>query len=326
VSRRGGDDDAALRRAVAAWRELEGVPGALAAERLSGGRHSAAVRLRTGAGTSVVAKLRRRGELDLERAVHEQVLPLLGVPTPACLGFARGRGDEDDVLFLEDLGDRAFRPTDPRHQRAAAVWLGRCHAVSTRTRIPDPVPRRSAEAERERILASRVRLADARDNPALGDQGAASVGRVLALLASAEQRWAEWATALASAPAVLTHGAFLTRNVRMRGEGDGLVALPFDWDHVAVRSPAIDLASAPGGSRGFAANASLEHYRLAAAASGLSLEPERIAALAAVGTLIRAAACIGWLVSSLAGPGARQALSELEIYRGALAAALGGPP
>jgi hypothetical protein len=305
---------------VAAWREVAGVSGEVAAETLGGGRHSAAVRLRVGARGTLVAKLRPRGELDLERVVHERVLPGLRVPVPACLGFASGRGDEDDVLFLEDVGDRRFEPADPTHRDAAGDWLGRCHAASLRARIPARVPRRSSGPER--LLGVRRALAGVRDNPALGEAGARGVGRVLELLAAAEQRWSEWGPELASVPPVLTHGAFVTRNVRVRGETGAIELLPFDWDHVAVGSPAIDLARTPRGSRGFAANASLERYRIAAAERGLALRTETVGALAVAGSLIRAAACIGWLVPTLEGSGARHALRELEIYREALDAAL----
>jgi len=318
-----GNGEAARQRAIEAWSELASGARVVAAETLSGGRHSDAVRLRTRAGRSVVAKLRPKGGLALERAIHEQILPELGVATPACLGFVSGSGDAPDVLFLEDLGDRAFQPSDPAHQRAAGRWLGRCHAASAATAIPARVPRRSLKQEREQLAATRLSLAAAQGNEALGEPGAARVARVLELLAVAEERWDAWEAAAASVPAVLTHGAFVTRNVRMRGQAATLETLPFDWDHVAVRSPAIDLAQVPGGSRGFAANASLRHYRAAAAERGLALEAETVGALAALGTLVRAAACVGWLVPSLVGLRGAHALSELDLYRGALDATLG---
>jgi hypothetical protein len=314
----------ALQRATAAWRQVAGVAGPIAAERLTGGRHSTTVRLRAGARSrsSVVAKLRPRGGLELERLLHERVLPGLGLAVPAYLGFAPGAEGESDVLLLEYVGARPFRPSQPAHRDAAARWLGACHAASAAVVLPDPIPRRSLDEERERVSTTRSRLLDVQANPELDGAGRSLVSRSLELLAGALLRWPEWTGQSRKVPAVLTHGAFVARNVRVRGAGRSLVTLPFDWDHVAVRSPAVDLARVPGGDRGFAANASLEIYRETLATAGLPLARQTLDALAALGTAIRSAACIGWLVSTLAGPGARHALPELEIYRVALDAVL----
>jgi hypothetical protein len=321
--KRGPDTTTALRRAVAAWRVVGPDVGTVEAELLTGGRHSTAVHLRTGSGPSVVAKLRPRGGLDLERAIHQRILPELGVATPEFLGFAPGRGDEDDVLFLEYVGGSEFQPSDPAHQQAAGAWLGRCHAASARLEIPAVVPRKSPDEERSALCATRSRLSATLENPALGGEGSSRVSRVLELLDAAADGWADWSERGAALPPVLTHGAFITRNVRMREKRGTLTTLPFDWDHVAVRSPAIDLARLPGGNQGFAANASLEPYRAAWLATGLRVEPDAVAAIAMLGTVIRAAACIGWLVGSLTSEHVGRPLAELDLYQRAVAGALG---
>jgi hypothetical protein len=275
-------------------------------------------------GPSVVAKMRPRGGLDLERSIHEVILPELGVETPEFLGFASGSDGESDVLFLEYLGESAFRSSEPAHQEAAGRWLGRCHGASARASIPELVPRRSLEEERVELSTTQRGLSAALDNPSLGEEGRGVVSRVLELLDTATRCWPEWAECAAPVPAVLTHGAFVSRNVRMRGTGSTLMTLPFDWDHVAVRSPAVDLARTPHPTSGFSANASLEQYQDALAASGLTLDRHRIGAVATLGTVIRAAVCIGWLVTSLASEHVRRPLAEIQIYRKALESALPG--
>lgn len=318
----------ALERARAAWRAVAGVTGPIEAELLTGGRHSTAVHLRAdGVGSgSVVAKLRPAGGLDLERSLHERVLPALGLDVPACLGFAAGAGGESDVLLLEYVGERPFLPSRPAHRAAAARWLGTCHARSAGIPLPDAIPRRSREEERQLVSTTRSRLGGPLGNPGLGDPGRSLVARSIDLLDAALERWPEWVGRSQRAPSVLTHGAFVARNVRMRRAGRSLVTLPFDWDHVAVRSPAVDLARTPGGDAGFAANAALDVYRETLASCGLSLERGEVAALAALGTVVRAAACIGWLVPGLTRPDGAYALPELEIYRAALVGALGERP
>jgi hypothetical protein len=257
--------------------------------------------------------------------MHEAILPELGVATPEFLGFASGRPGSDgesDVLFLEYVGAIEFEPFTSAHQEAAARWLGHCHAASARASIPAIVPRRSLDEDRGQLSTIRSQLSATLDNRVLGAEGGSLVSGVLELLDSAARRWSEWAEPTASVPRVLTHGAFITRNVRMRTARDRLVTLPFDWDHVSVGSPAIDLARMPGRTRGFAANASLGPYREALAAHGLSLEPGVVAALATLGTLIRSVACIGWLIGGLASDFVDSPLAELELYRQALDRAL----
>jgi hypothetical protein len=268
-----------------------------------------------------VAKLRSCGRLDFERTIHEAVLPDLGLATPAFLGFASGAAGGQDVLFLEDVGLTAFQPTDPAHRDAAARWLGGCHGASAGATIPALVPRKGLDDELSMLSAARIRLGSMRDSPDLGAEGGSLVARVVHLLELANDRWSEWSECTASVPMVLTHGTFLTRNVRMRGTPEGLTTFPFDWDHAAVRSPAIDLARTPGGNRGFAANASLARYGGALASSGVVLGDDVIGVLSVRGTVVRAAACIKSL-RRLEGDDLRQPLAELEVYRRALAGAL----
>lgn len=265
-----------------------------------------------------MAKLRPRGELDVERLIHEVVLPELGVDTPRFLGFHSGSAEEGDLLFLEYVGPAEFLPFEPTHQAAAGRWLGRCHGASARASMPALIRRRTLDEDRAELSATRSRLSATLVNPKLGAEGRLLVSRVLELLETAAGRWTDWAERTALVPQVLTHGAFITRNVRVRGEGGTLVTLPFDWDHVAVRSPAVDLARASGRSRAFAASASLAEYRTALAANGLVLEPGVVAAAATIGTVIRAVACIGWLITSLAGDHVEEPLAGLRSYWRAL--------
>ena len=199
-----------------------------------------------------------------------------------------------------------------------ARWLGQCHGASARVLTPELVPRRSLDEERLELSTTRLRLSETLGHPPLGEEGRVLVSGVLELLDTAACRWSEWAERTAPVPMVLTHGAFVTRNVRMRGAGSTLRTLPFDWDHVAVRSPAVDLARTPHPNRGFAANASLEQYRTTLAASGLPLDYDTVGVIATPGTVIRAAVCIGWLITSLTSEYVRRALAEIEVYRQAL--------
>lgn len=266
--------------------------------------------------------MRPHGELDLEHALHEVVLPTLGVATPRFLGFHAGSAEDGDVLFLEYVGSKEFLPFDPAHQAAAGTWLGTCHAASAGASIPPIIPRRSLDEDRADLRATRSRLAATLDDAMLATEGEPLISRVLALLDRAEHGWLEWAERATTVPQVLTHGAFVSRNVRVRGEGSALVTLPFDWDHAAVRSPAVDLARAVGRSRRLAPNASLVPYRAALAANELLLDAGVVADLATLGTVIRAAAAIGWLIPSLTRDRLDEPLTVLERYCRALEGAL----
>ena len=172
------------------------------------------------------------------------------------------------------------------------------------------------------LSTTRAGLSGTLDNTALGEEGRSLLSRVLELLDAATRRWPDWAECAAPVPEVLTHGAFVSRNVRMRGVGSTLTTLPFDWDHVAVRSPAIDLARTSRPTSGFGANASLKRYQDMLEASGLALGRNVVGTVATLGTVIRAATCIGWLITSLASEHVRRPLAEIQIYRHALEGAL----
>jgi hypothetical protein len=307
----------------AAWQAISGRDDIFDVDLLRRGGHAAVLSLRPRgrAEPPVVAKIRPRGGLDLERAIHEVVLPALSVETPGFLGFANA--GENDVLFLEHVGLREFVPHEPAHQAAAGRWLGQCHGASTQVSSPSIVPRRDLAEDRASLGSTHSQLATILGSTALGAEAEQLVSDVLELLSTAARRWPEWAERVALAPAVLTHGAFIARNVRIRGEADTLVTVPFDWDHVAVRSPAVDLARAWGRTRGFAASASLTEYRTVCSLNGLPLEPDVVAALATLGTVIRAAACIGWLTDEIAGDNRATPLAELAVYQKTLRAVLG---
>jgi aminoglycoside phosphotransferase (APT) family kinase protein len=276
-----------------------------------------------GRSQSVVAKMRPRGGLDLEREIHQVVLPMLGVETPQFLGFAGGADGVSDVLFLEYVGASEFRPSEAAHQDAAGRWLGSLHAASARVTIPALVPRRSLDEERVAVADIRMRVSAMVESPLLDAPAQLLLWRVGEQLDAVLHRWPGWANQVAGLPQVLTHGAFVARNVRMCGSGDTLTTIPFDWDHAAVRSPAVDLARTPIPGRGFAANASLEHYRGALAAAGAALDPEVVGAVATIGSAIRAAACIRWSIRSIVPGYVDQPLADIGGYLQALDAALG---
>jgi hypothetical protein len=307
------------RAVVDTWRAIE--PGAQVL-RVSTtiGRHSLTVRLEHADCLGVVAKARAAGKLDKEWWIHAELLPHINVPSPRLLGFERGIAGKLDVMFLEDVGDVVYRNSRLDHRRAAGAWLGAFHAATAGLRAPAHIRRRSPDEIPASIAAVAQRIVRVADG-SISSGLARLLDHILHSFERAATEAVELGQAVPHLAAGLVHGAFISRNVRIREEDRGITAVPFDWDHAAVSLPAPDLAWSPAPSRGFAPNADIESYRCSARTSGLDIDPETARSLVRLGTIERAVDCIGWATSTLEGRRPERAQHDLSIYVGALDAA-----
>jgi aminoglycoside phosphotransferase (APT) family kinase protein len=231
--------------AVKAWSEVADdpvVPESI--EVLRPGSQSAIYRL-MGAGPeggNVVARQVPLPQAALERAVYEDILPLLPVAAPRQYG-CWAEGEHGSWLFFEDVGGERCYLADRGHRALAARWVGRLHTEATRIvaaqALPEAGPPRYLEHLRAGRRAIRAQLA----NPALTAGSVDVLPRVVACLDALEHDWVRIERACAGVPATLVHGDLRPRNLRLRNHANGgdSELIPINWKTAGWGVPAADL-------------------------------------------------------------------------------------
>jgi len=225
--------------------------------------------------------------------VYADILPDLPLSSVRYYGSSPDADAEFWWLFFEDVSEEAeYRPQLEEHRRAAARWLGIMNAeaasLSAALRLPDRGP-----DHYRRLLESVIPALQTMVGPPALER--AEVGLLGATLRHCERlagRWDSLAAACNPVPSTLVHGDFITKNVRVRREADGLALLPFDWEKAGWGTPAEDISRVD-------LSAYLDVVRESWPHVGLS-DLERVAA---VGKVFRCIVYLDWLTSELSeGP------------------------
>src|SRR5712664_233816 len=74
-------------------------------------------------GASVIAKRSLRRTAMTERAIYQEILPHLALPSLQHYGFAPDADPRFCWNFLEDAGEQACQLGDPRHRELLVHWL-----------------------------------------------------------------------------------------------------------------------------------------------------------------------------------------------------------
>jgi hypothetical protein len=230
--------------ALRAWRELR--PDAEQPEGFEilteEGRGTVAYRLVRGQkqGSSVIAKRSPANTARVERAVYEEILPNLPLPSPHYYGRVAEPEGRFCWLFLEDVGAEKYHPR--LHGAAAGRWLGVMHTLTARRERPAHLPERGLGHYLGLLRSARDAIESNLRNPGLKAEDREVLGSVIAHCDELNLRWSELTAPCRCLPFTLTHGDFIEKNVRVRSTPDGVVVLPFDWERAGWRIPAEDLA------------------------------------------------------------------------------------
>lgn len=282
-------DDLGDHPAYVAWRAVErraAQPTAIEVlERVR--RRSGVFRLRGAgpAGGDVIAKQRPPGELDDERRLYEEVLPVLAVPTAAWLGSLEVVGQEA-WLFLEDAGEVWYDPADAAHRELAVGWVAGLHSGPRPAMewLPEAGPRYF-----RRVLDDAdAGLGAAIPHPALTDDGRGVLDGIRRQLARAADGWGDVEEACAEMPSTLAHGDFVPKNVRVRVRDGAAALVVFDWETAALGPPAVDIALLPGGEAGRRA------YLAAVAEAWPGVRRRHVDGMHAIGQLFRLLHEVWW--------------------------------
>jgi len=276
-------------------------------------------------GRAVIAKRCRFDKAAIERAIYEQVLPRLPLPTLDYHGFV----DEEDGLFvwlfLEDVGDERYAPEDREHRELAARWLAHLHTAPLSADVRAVFPERGPDHYRHELRAIRATLPRGRSPSTRSPHGIEVLDRIASLCERLESSWSEVDALCEKAPRALVHGDCLAKNVHFHGTGAGRRVAPFDWGGAGWGLAATDLGQLalprcgpPDHAPDYAAYLDVARRRW----PGLELETVR--QLANLGQLFWALKVIRRAIPELDCEWARRGdvLHDLGVYEAALARSL----
>ncbi len=276
-----------------AWRQLRPHgPEPDGIEILVRKKKSAACRLLgpRGEGFPVIAKRARKRTAEVERILHERILPRLPVNSLAWHGMVDAQG-EFCWLFLEDAGEGAFAPADPDHLALAARWLAALHTATEGAEALAGLPDRGAHDSLERLREGRDRILPSLRNPALPLATGERLRGILERYDVVEARWEECEAVCAEGPKTLVHGDFAKKNLRIRCGGGRTELLVFDWEHAGYGFPGADLSLVSPADYGTAVR---DHWP--------AMAGKRLERVFRIGRLFRCLAAINWESRSLTLP------------------------
>ena len=261
-------------------------------------------------GGAVIAKYCRQAVVAAERAVYEQVLPQLPLPS---LHFYGSLGDADEFgwLFVEDAGDQRMGTSDEEHRCLASRWLAQLHTSASKLEKQAKLPDRSPDFYRTQAGAVRQAIAHSAGNPALYPDDRAVLSAVDRQLAFIDARWDQVEAACAGIPRTLVHGDFVRKNVRLRHTPHGTELLALDWETAGWGVPAIDLCRFVGGP----VKPDLASYCAAMREAGEPVTLEQVEALAHVGSVFRLISAMYWAALRLDQPWVAKCMVWMGCYR-----------
>jgi hypothetical protein len=229
----------------------------------------------------------------VERSCYEEILPKVGVSSPAYFGSLE-ESDGSWWLFLEDIGRERFSAHDPLHRALASRWIGRLHRRGAELALGDRLPDAGATRYRTHLKEGRERILRNLANPSFVEDDRAVLHLVLTAQERVERRWEAIEQACARLPRTIVHGDFRPKNVRVRQDSGGAALYALDWELAGWGIPAADLAPARGSREILQVDPEVYLRE-----GPLGLDHEMVARLSALGYLFRRIAAIDWDSASL---------------------------
>jgi aminoglycoside phosphotransferase (APT) family kinase protein len=271
-------------------------------------------------GGNVIAKRCLRAAADVECAVHQRVLPRVGISTLRCYGHMEEADGPFSWIFMEDAGSEKLLQAD---RDLAAEWLARLHASTAALADEIPLPERGPTHYYEHLRAARAILTKFVHELSLTADDRELLHILDELMQRLDAAWASACAPCASAPRTLVHGDFGRKNTRLRARATGgreLVAL--DWEMAGWGPPCADIPHSPRSAPprkpqsalGWRGTVPLDVYATHAGGRWDGAAFEDLARLACIGTLFQSVASIRWALEELHAGGTEKAFTRLRWY------------
>lgn len=192
-------------------------------------------------GSNVIAKRCRRNKGVLERAVYEHVLSRLPVPPLDYYGSVEDDDGRWMWLFLQDVGDERYAPSDRTSRTLAAQWFGEMQAAVARDELSFPFPDRGADSYADGLRAIIESIVELRERRSIMRLGGDVLKRIAASCLDIQSRWNYVVELCASVPSVFSHNDCLPKNIHVRRNELGPSIVPFDWGGAGWAPAGADL-------------------------------------------------------------------------------------
>src|SRR2546426_9543373 len=181
------------------------------------------------AGATVIAKQCRKAAAQVERAVYEEILPRVTVPSLHYYGFLAEPDNEYCWLFVEEATGVGYSNLLAEHRSQAAQWLGLLHTsaadVAAGGRLPDGGPGRYLAL----LRVARELTQQYLDNPVLSTDDVLFIEGIQARLDDLAAHWNRVEEICDGVPQTLVHGDFNGKNLRIRSANGNTIVGVFDW-------------------------------------------------------------------------------------------------
>lgn len=192
-------------------------------------------------GTDVIAKRCRQDKGRVESLVYRELYPRLPVATLHFYGSVQEEAGGFGWLFLEDVGDRPYRPEVPEHRRAAGHWFGLAHALAKDLELRSQLPDRGPEFHHAYLSHVLEALPEILAERTLDAGGRTLLREIIEQCEHVAGHWHRVDAFCRGLPRTLVHGDCLRKNVHVRSTRDGVNVVPFDWGGAGWGLIATDL-------------------------------------------------------------------------------------
>jgi thiamine kinase-like enzyme len=191
--------------------------------------------------SAVIAKRCKYEKAMIERAIYEEVLPLLSVPTPKYYGFIKEQDGLFWWLFLEDIGNQGFSPLIAKHRSLAAQWMGEMNTSVEFSNVNSHLPNQGPEYYQRYLRTVREMIPEIKIFYSLETIHQDLLTNIISMCEFLEGNWNQIERFCNQVPRTLVHGDCQVKNAHVRLTETGQVFTPFDWANAGWGLPATDL-------------------------------------------------------------------------------------
>lgn len=264
--------------------------------------------------TSVIAKIREVGSLNLERRMYEEVLPKVPICTLRYHGFVSEKESGSDWLFLEDAGNQEYSAANEQHRVLAAEWLASLHTHIPGIAAESFLPNRGPRYYLHVLRTVRENIVSYLSNPLAEKNYRSTLSAVLSQCDLLESNWDAMTKECEAIPGGLIHGDFKGGNIRIANHSRDMAILVCDWESVGWGVPLVDLAQSLASDTSLAANPALRPYWEAIRVHWPKCDFVRLKFLANLGTILRSIRGISWGACWLEHKWVDDGMQEMEAY------------
>jgi thiamine kinase-like enzyme len=192
-------------------------------------------------GENVIAKGSCHSKGSVERAIYEEVLPQLALPSPSLYGAVDDGLDGWIWLFLEDIGSQRYSPIDAQHRTLATRWLAAFHVSAANSPLLAKLPPRGAAYHFDYLQSVFKSIPRVREITDMKPKTLKLLDSIRATCGEVEAKWNEVEDLCDRAPHTIVHGDCLAKNVHVREAEGHLAVVPIDWGGAGSGPAATDL-------------------------------------------------------------------------------------